>query len=166
MRNIFLVRLILIFFPFLPGAFKQFLINFRSIFDLISVKKFDLSINLMPYPITTRGGTEIKAGLLIDIEDFNFFSIIKLRRVYIHVSFLPPGLEVHIFIDPFGFEIGGVVVLSVAGTNRDQTLEARKKTEEADKKRADDEKIAMVRVSPSLSRGMTAPLNHPTAGLV
>ena len=65
--------------------------------------------------------------------------------MYIHVQFFPPGLEVHIFIDPFGFEIGGATILSIKGTNRDQTLESRSKQEESDKKRADDEKIAMVK---------------------
>ena len=119
--------------------------TFRCIFDLITIRKFDISINSMPFPIFTRGGTEIKAGLKIDIVDFNFFNIINVARVYLHVQYWPPMLECHIFIDPFGFKIGGTVVLSVEGTNRDQTLEAREKQEESEKERTVAEKTAKVR---------------------
>ena len=139
MRNIFLVRLILIFFPFIKGPFRDFLVNFKDVFDLISCKKFDISLNTMPFPIFTRGGTEIKSGILIDIEDFNFFHIIKMKRVFIHVQFVPPSVEANIMIDPFEFKVGDTTVLSIMGCGRDKKMEAREKMEQAEKQRAQNE---------------------------
>ena len=144
MRNIYLLRLLLMFFPFITGAFREALVAMKGIFDLITCKKFDISFNMMPFPIFTRGGTEIKSGILIDIEDFNFFNIIKFRRVYIHVQFWPPGVECHIFIDPFEFKIAGVTVLSVKGTNRDQKYAARQEMEEAEQERTLNEEKALL----------------------
>ena len=61
---------------------------------------------------------------------------------------LQPAVECHIFIDPFAFKIGGVTVLSVQGTNRDQKYAARREMEEAEQQRAmnDEKNILMYTV--------------------
>ena len=91
MRNIYPVRLILMMFPFIPRPMAKLLIAARGVLDMITVKRFDVSLNPSPYPLFTRGGTEIKHGLLLDMIDFNFFKIILVRRVYLHVTIFPPG---------------------------------------------------------------------------
>jgi len=91
MRNIYPVRLILMMFPFIPRPMVKLLIAARGVLDMITVKRFDVSLNPSPYPLFTRGGTEIKHGLLLDMIDFNFFNIILVRRVYLHVTIFPPG---------------------------------------------------------------------------
>jgi len=55
MRNIFPVRLILIFFPFIPRTFKKMLIAFKDILDLCSMERYDISLNSQPFPMMTRG---------------------------------------------------------------------------------------------------------------
>jgi len=57
MRNIYPVRLILMMFPFIPKAMKMALIGMRGILDMISADRFDVSLNPMPFPMFTRGGT-------------------------------------------------------------------------------------------------------------
>jgi len=115
MRNIFPVRLILMMFPFIPAPMRTALVAMRGILDMVTVERFDVSLNPMPFPMVTRGGTEIPHGLKLDIINFVFFKIITVRRVFLHVTFLPPGMECHIFIDPFAFKIAGTTIFSLTG---------------------------------------------------
>jgi len=151
MRNIYPVRLILMMFPFIPRAMKLALIGMRGILDMISAKRFDVSLNPMPFPMFTRGGTEIPHGLKLDIIDFNFFHIILVRRVFLHVTFLPPGIECHIFIDPFDFKIGETTILSLTGLEGDNKKAAKAKKAEALKQRAAAEAIAKAKFDAGLT---------------
>jgi hypothetical protein len=141
MRNIFLVRLIVIFFPMKDDQ-RSKLIAMRDMLDQITVEKFDITLNLKPFPITTKGGTEIPPGLKIDIVNFNFFDWIIVRRLFLHVQFWPPLIEFHLFVDPFQVTIGGAVLLKVEGVGREAKLAAKAKMAEADKLRADALAIA------------------------
>ena len=38
------------------------------VIDIFSAKKFDVSFNLMPFPVKLYSGTVVQAGILIDIE--------------------------------------------------------------------------------------------------
>ena len=55
LRKIFILRMLSMFM----GEVPDFLINARSVLDLVSVEKFDVSVNPLPFPISTSAGTEI-----------------------------------------------------------------------------------------------------------
>ena len=38
------------------------------VIDIFSAKKFDVSVNISPFPVKLYSGTVIQAGILIDIE--------------------------------------------------------------------------------------------------
>ena len=126
----------------------------RAIYaSLYNADRFDVTLNPMPFPMSTRGGTEIPHGLKIDIVNFNFFHIILVRRVFLHVTLLPPGIECHIFIDPFNFKLAGTTIFSLTGLEGDSKKAAKAKKAEAVKARAEAEAIAKAKYDAGLTLG-------------
>ena len=83
--------------------------------------RYDKLLSIFAYNLNLRlYSTEIPHGLKLDIINFNFFKIIMVRRVFLHVTFMPPGMECHIFIDPFDFKIAGTTILSLTGLEGDK----------------------------------------------
>ena len=94
LRNFVIGRLIFMMLPFAPGP----LVIFRPILDLFGAKRFDVSFNIMPFPVTLYSGTVIQAGILLDIERVSFFGIPLIRKAYFHLVPFPFKLEAHLFI--------------------------------------------------------------------
>jgi hypothetical protein len=144
MRNIFILRLIGMF---LSGPIPAFLLNMRDILDQLSVKKFDVSFNTMPFPVTTSGGTEIPAGLKIDIVELNIFGLVMVRRCYMVFQYWPPLFEAHIFVDPIEFKVLGLILLRVVGLQGPSRAEAFQKQAIAEKERAKANELELAKVA-------------------
>ena len=143
LRNIYFVRLIQMW---MDGPPSGFLMTFKGVLDLVSVKQFDVSVNTLPFPITMYSGTEIPAGIKLDIIDFNWFNIIKIARAYFNFVPWPPMLEAHLFIEPIEFKTGEVIIFAIKGLGRESRSEAVKKQAESEKKQAELEKVKMAQM--------------------
>ena len=62
--------------------------------------------------IEMYSGTTIPSGITLDITNLEFFGIINIARAYFHLSLKPFVVECHLYIDPFGFYLGGAVQVS------------------------------------------------------
>ena len=116
---------------------------FKPLFDLFVIQKFEVSFNNMPFPIKLYSGTVIDAGIKLDIENLSFFKLIVVRKCMFRV--VPPPnflLEVQVFIEPFGLEVGGFKILAFHGIGRETRAEAFAAKAEAEKERAAREKLA------------------------
>ena len=69
--------------------------------DLFEVEKLDISFNSKPYPVTLYSGTVIDAGVTLDIENMEFFKILKIKKAYFRYQPKPLLVEAQLFIDPF-----------------------------------------------------------------
>ena len=86
MRNFTMGRLLLV----LLGQYKlalAYIYAYKGMLDMVSVTKFDISFS-KGGPMTTYAGTEIPAGIQLDIEELSFLDgvvtvgVCKLNSVY------------------------------------------------------------------------------------
>ena len=100
LRKIYLLRLILMMIPKLSEQSTSKIVQYKTIFDLIGFDKLEISLNPMPFPVETYGGTVIESGLKINVVNFNFFNLINVRRFTLHIQPAPMMIEAHLFVDP------------------------------------------------------------------
>ena len=95
------------------------------IFDLLFT--FDLlegSLNMLPFPCTLYSGTTIPGGIMLNIENFQFFGgLFGLPKLLILVNPIAMELKIEVFLDPFELSLGGEVVLAFRGVNAEDKID-------------------------------------------
>ena len=129
-------RLLTIFGDGPPNGFMK---TIMPLLDLFYVEKLDISVNSKPYPVTLYSGTVIDAGVTLDMENMEFFKVLKIKKAYFRFQAKPLLVEAQLFIDPFEFKLGDKVILSVTGLDGPSRAESQAAKAKADRERLERE---------------------------
>ena len=137
----------------------------KAVAPILDLVKFDIreaSVNTFPFPVTLYSGTQIMGGIYFNVEYFNFFGLIKARRVMVHFSPAEGIFDLQIFVDPMKLEIGGITLLEITGVNSDEKFAARALIEEKKAKRAEEAKKARIEMQKIQAELHKSPPPAPT----
>ena len=127
-----------------PGVLEPMLKAVAPILDLVKFDILEASVNTFPFPVTLYSGTQIMGGIYFNVEYFNFFGLIKARRVMVHFSPAEGIFDIQIYVDPMKLEIGGITLLEVKGVAPEDKFDANAIIAEHDAKRAEKAKQARI----------------------
>ena len=100
LRMFTLGRVVMMFMKGEPSAIVRMML---PILDIVSAEAFDVVVSTASYPVTFQSGTEIPAGVTINVENLSLFGMNIVRKAYVRFVPMPFTFEMHLFIAPISF---------------------------------------------------------------